>query len=273
LNAPGARARALITGASGGIGAAFASAFAQRGLDLVVVGRNCGRLADQAQGLEREHAVAVEILPADLTDRVQRRAVELRAADPSIEVLVNAAGLATVGRYADLAPESAAEQIAVNLIAGIRLTRAALPGMIARRRGAIINVSSIAAFVPARFAATYAATKASLNSFSESLHEELRGSGVRIQVLCPGFTRSAFVERAGADGSVIPGFAWMTPEAVVAASLAALLRGQVVCVPGMHNRVLTALLAGLPRRWSRRLAGAGAKRGWAAKAVRRSGGA
>jgi short-subunit dehydrogenase len=269
MDASGGRARALITGASGGIGAAFASALAQRGMDLVVVARDRERLAELAQRLRDRHAVAVEILPADLTDRAQRRAVELRAAAPSLEVLVNAAGLAAVGRYAELAPEAAEQQIALNFIAVVRLTRAALPGMIARRRGTIINVSSIAAFVPARFAATYAATKASLNSFSESLHEELRNTGVQIQVLCPGFTRTAFVERAGADGSVIPAFAWMTPEAVVAASLAALPRGRVVCVPGLCNRVLTTLLTALPRRWARRLTGAGAKRGWAAGAIRR----
>jgi short-subunit dehydrogenase len=201
------------------------------------------------------------VLSADLTETAQRAAVEVRlAGEPSIDVLINAAGVAAVGRFAGLDAERAAGQIALNDVAAMRLMHAVLPGMIARRRGVIINVSSIAAFVPARFAATYAASKAYLNSFSESLHEELRGSGVQVQVLCPGFTRTDFVTRAGADGDAIPGFAWMTPDAVVAASLTALRRGRVVCVPGLRNRALLAVLSALPRRWARRLAGAGIKR-------------
>lgn len=260
--------RALITGASGGIGAAFAFALAQRGIAVVLVARDRERLDDLARRLRSQCGAAVEVLPADLSDAAQRRAVETRASG-GIDLLVNVAGVASVGRFAELAAEREAAQIALNLLAPMRLTRAALPAMIAQRRGAVIIVSSIAAFVPARFAATYAASKAALNSFGESLHEELRGSGVQVQVLCPGFTRTAFVDRAGADGGAIPSFAWMTPDAVVEASLASLRRRRVICVPGLRNRLLTALLSGLPRRWARRLTGAGAKQGWAAQAIRR----
>jgi short-subunit dehydrogenase len=268
---PGAR-RALVTGASSGIGAAFAAAFAERGCDLVLVARNHSRLDELAQHLRREYAVTVEVLAADLTDAEQRRAIETRLArDPAVDILVNDAGVASVGRFASLAADQQAAQIALNVVAVVRLTRAVLPGMLARRRGTIINVSSIAAFVPARFSATYGATKAYLNSFSEALYEELRGSGVHVQVLCPGFTRTEFAARAGADAGAIPAFAWMTPEAVVTASLSALRRRRSVCVPGWRNRLLTTVLAGLPRRLACRVAGAGAKQGWAADALRRGG--
>jgi short-subunit dehydrogenase len=127
--------------------------------------------------------------------------------------------------------------------------------MIARGHGAIINVSSLAAFVPGPYDATYGATKAFVNSFTEALHEELRGTGVRVQALCPGFTHTEFQQRAGIDVSRIPAFAWMTPEAVVEASLAALQRGQVVCVPGLVNRLLAMLIGAAPRRLVRRVTG------------------
>jgi short-subunit dehydrogenase len=251
----------MVTGASSGIGAAFATALARQGFDIVLVARNRERLEDVARRLRSERDVAVEVVSADLTDASERQLVETRlASDATIDVLINDAGVATVGRFADLDAELSGTQIALNIVAVARLTRAALPGMIARGRGAIVNVSSIAAFVPARFAATYAATKAYLNSFSESLHEELRGSGVQVQVLCPGFTRTAFVARAGADEASIPRPAWMTPEDVVAQSLAALRRGRAVCVPGLRNRALMIMLTSLPRRWARRLTGAGTKR-------------
>jgi uncharacterized protein len=262
--------RALVTGASSGIGAAFAVAFAQRGSDVVLVARSRARLTELAERLRREHAVEAEALAADLTDAEQRREIERRlAADTTIDVLVNSAGAANVGRFADLVAGGEEAQIRLNVVAVVRLTRAVLPGMIARRRGGIINVSSIAAFAPVRFSATYAASKAYLNSFSEALYEELRGTGVCVQVLCPGFTRTDFARRAGVDERAIPAFAWMIPEAVVAASLAGLERGRAVCVPGFSNRVLATVLARLPRRLARRLAGAGAKQGWAASASRR----
>ena len=168
------------------------------------------------------------------------------------------AGLGAV--FADLDPEREDEEIRLNVVALTRLTRAALPGLIARGRGAIINVSSMAAFQPAPMNATYGATKAFVNSFTEALHEELRGSGVRVQALCPGFTRTEFQERAGIDTSGIPSFAWMAPEAVVDAALAALARGTVVCVPGIGNHLLTAAATALPRALVRRIVGAGGRR-------------
>jgi short-subunit dehydrogenase len=266
---PATRPRAVITGASGGIGAAFAAALARAHFDLVLVARNRERLDRQAQRLRDACGVSVEVVVADLTRSVELRAVEAQLADDArLELLVNNAGVATVGLFARLDPDQEEALIALNVVCLAGLTRAALPGMIERGRGAIINVSSIASFVPTRYAATYSATKAYVNSFTEALHEELRGTGVRVQLLCPGFTRTEFAERAGADASYIPALAWMAPEAVADASLAALRRGTLVCVPGTVNRALTALLRALPRRFVRRLTGAGAKQGWASARLR-----
>src|SRR5262249_10893759 len=150
------------------------------------------------------------------------------ADDPGLDLLVNNAGFGTTGTFVELDPEREEEEIRLNVIALSRLTRAALPALIARGRGAVINVSSMAAFQPAPHNATYGATKAFVNSFTESLYEEVRGTGVRLQALCPGFTRTEFQNRAGIDASGIPGFAWMSAEAVVDASMAALARGDAV---------------------------------------------
>ena len=263
------RPRAVITGASGGIGAAFAVALARDHFDLVLVARSRERLERQSQCLRDACAVTVEVVVADLARGADLRAVEARLADDArLELLVNSAGVATVGPFARLDSDQQEALIALNTVALARLTRAALPGMIERGRGAIINVSSIASFVPARYTATYCASKAYVNSLTEALHEELRGTGVRVQLLCPGFTRTDFAERAGADTSDIPALAWMAPEAVAAASLAALRRGTLICVPGMANRVLATLLRVLPRRFMRRLTGAAAKQGWASARLR-----
>ena len=266
---PATRPRAVITGASSGIGAAFAAALARERFDLVLVARNQERLEAHAQRLRETSGVAVEVAVADLTSAPQLRAVEARlAGDERLELLANNAGGATIGPFARLDPDQEEALVSLNAVAITRLTRAALPGMIARGSGAIINVSSIASFVPARYTATYCATKAYVNSFTEALHEELRGTGVRVQLLCPGFTRTEFCQRAGVDISRIPALAWMDAAAVADASLTALRRGTLVCVPGAVNRALTTLLRVLPRRLMRRLTGAGAKQGWASTSLR-----
>lgn len=270
--ADGTRRRALVTGASDGIGTAFAHALAERAYALILVARRLDRLETLATQLRERWGVAVEVLPADLTRAADLRAVEAAIGVDPLAILVNSAGVATVGPFASLDAEREAAQIALNVVALVRLTRAALPGMLARRNGAIINVSSFAAFVPGRFTATYGATKAYLNSFTEALYEELRGSGVRVQALCPGFTRTAFVRQAGFSTRAIPSIAWMRPEAVVKASLAALERNAAVCVPGRRHRALKALLFIVPRRLARRIMGVGAKRGWASDSLRGSGG-
>ena len=250
------RRHALVTGASTGIGACFAESLAAEHYDLIIVARSRDRLEKLASRLRDSHGVAVEPMAADLTDTAQLRAVEAVVADAkALDLLVNNAGFGNFGRFDSLDADREELQIRLNVVALVRLTRAALPRMIARGRGAVINVSSLAAFQPAPYNATYGATKAYVNSFTEALHEELRGTGVRLQVLCPGFTRTEFQRRAGVDTSGVPAFAWMTPEAVVQASLEGLRRGEIICVPGLGYRALATLTSAVPRSLARRVAG------------------
>ena len=241
------RQRALVTGASAGIGKAFAGRLAHEGYDLIIVARDRQRLDELADEVRTRHRVEVEVLPADLTEPAELRVVERVVADADLELLVNNAGFGTMGRFAELEVDREEAEVRLNIVALTRLARAALPGMIERGRGGIINVSSLAALQPAPYNATYGATKAFVNSFTEALAEELRGSGVRVQALCPGFTRTEFQERAGIDVSRVPAFAWMTPEAVVDASLTGLRRGDVVCIAGLANRVMATLTSAVPR--------------------------
>jgi hypothetical protein len=250
------RRRAAVTGASTGLGAVFATALARQQYDLTIVARSRERLEALAERLQQSYGTVVEVVVADLTQPAALRTVEEHVAgDHALELLVNNAGFGTTGPFARLDPDQEEAEIRLNVLALVRLTRAALPGMIARGRGAIINVSSLAAFAPGPYDATYGATKAFVNSFTEALHEELCGTGVHVQTLCPGFTHTEFQQRAGVDTSKIPTFAWMTPEAVVDASLSALQRRQVVCVPGLVNRLLALLMGAAPRRLVRHVAG------------------
>jgi short-subunit dehydrogenase len=249
--------RALVTGASSGIGAAFARRLAREGYDLIIVARTQSRLDELAQQLHADQGVQVEAVAADLTDGSQLRVVEeLIAGHDGLDLLVNNAGFGTYGPLIKLDSDKEEEEIRLNVVALVRLTRAALPSMVRHGHGGIINVSSMAGMSPTPYNATYGATKAFVNSFTEALHEELRGSGVRVQALCPGFTRTEFQERAGIDVSNIPSFAWMSADAVVDASLAALRRGEVVCVPGVANRVVATLTGAIPRSLTRRITGA-----------------
>jgi short-subunit dehydrogenase len=253
--------RAWVTGASTGIGAAFARRLARDGFDLALVARSRDRLSHLAAELSEAHGVRCDVVPADLTAASALQQVAERVADDAaLELMVNNAGFGTSGAFAELDPDREEEEIRLNVVALTRLTRAALPRMIARGHGAVINVSSMAAFQPAPHNATYAATKAFVNSFSEALYEEVRGTGVRVQALCPGFTRTEFQDRAGIDASGIPSFAWMSPDAVVDASLAALQRGDAVCVPGIGNRLVVATTAAMPRAVVRRIVGVAVRR-------------
>jgi short-subunit dehydrogenase len=250
-----------VTGASTGIGEAFAERLARDQYDLVLVARSRERLDTIAKRLTESRGVSIEVLVADLTRPADLALVEQRLGEePTFDLLVNNAGLGTYGPFAELDVEREEDEIRLNVIALVRLTRAVLPGMLERRQGGIIQVSSLAGIAAVPLNATYGATKAFVNSFSEALHEELRGSGVRIQLLQPGFTRTEFQQRAGMTTSGIPAFAWMEPIAVVDASLEALRRGDLVCVPGGANRALAAATALIPRSLARRLTGAAGKR-------------
>jgi short-subunit dehydrogenase len=241
---------ALVTGASAGIGREFCRQLAARGHDLVVVARDAARLDALAHELGSAHGVRVEVLSADLTrdedvDRVAQRA----ATDPALAMLVNNAGFGTVGSLAAAPPEQQEAMLRLHVLAPMRLTRAALPGMLGRRRGAIINVSSVAGFLYSPGNVNYCASKAYLTSFTEGLALELSGTGVAAQALCPGFTHTEFHDRMGPDGAVRPRFMWLTAEEVVRASLRQIdRRGPVVCVPSLRYKLLVATLHVLPRR-------------------------
>ena len=253
--------RAWVTGASVGIGAAFARRLARDGYDLSLVARNKRQLEQLADELHTAHGVKAQAVPADLTDADALREVERALAhDTHLDLLVNNAGFGTNGVFAELEADREEDEIRLNVVALTRLTRAALPGLVRRGRGGVINVSSMAALQPAPFNATYGATKAFVNSFTEALYEELRGSGVRVMALCPGFTRTEFQDRAGIDASGIPSLAWMSAEAVVDAAMSGYTRGEAVCVPGLGNWAMTGLTAAMPRALVRRLMGVASSR-------------
>jgi short-subunit dehydrogenase len=238
----GARPRALVTGASSGIGAAFAERLARDQHDLIIVARRRERLETLAQRLHETHHVTVEVMVADLTEPGDLHEVETRIAeDAALELLVNNAGFGGYMPFVALDPDRAEELIRLQVVAVTRLTRAALPGMIARGHGAIVNVSSRLAYsaalssptMPKR--ATYAATKVYVNTFTRMLHDELAGTGVRVQALCPGVVRTEFHERMGQDPNRIPAAIVMSPEDIVEASLAGLRLGEVICVPALDD--------------------------------------
>jgi short-subunit dehydrogenase len=252
---------ALVTGASSGIGYAFATRLAKDGYRLILVARRADRLEALAKEFGQRYGAGFEVFPADLTRPEELLAVEDRiAGETNLELVVNNAGFGTVGRFVELDPAGEEAEIRLNVLAVVRLTRAALPGMIERGRGAVINVSSMAGFGPSPYMATYAATKSFVNGFTEGLAGELEGSGVRVQALCPGFTRTEFQQVAGASTDDIPGFAWQEADDVVAASLEGLEKGTLVLVPGLANQALATLTSTLPRSWTRRVLGAAMKR-------------
>ena len=189
---------ALVTGASSGIGRAIAVQLAADGSDLIVVARRRDKLDELAQELRAAHGVTVDVVVADVTDPEQLAALEdrLRTGSPSVDLLVNNAGAGGQGAFAELPLERHESQIRLNVLAPVRLTHAALGPMLARGRGGVLNVSSIAGLQPMPYVTTYAATKAYLSSFSHALHEEVRGHGVVVTNLLPGFTRTEFHDAA-----------------------------------------------------------------------------
>jgi short-subunit dehydrogenase len=235
-------ASALVTGASSGLGAAFARRLARDFSRLILVARRRERLEALSRELQAAHPVEVEVLVADLTAPDQLRRVEAHlAADDRLQLLVNNAGFGAYMPFVQLDADRAEELVRLQALAVTRLTRAALPGMITRGRGYIINVASRLAFsaalptppLPGR--ATYAATKAYVVTFTRILDSELRDTGVRVQALCPGLVRTEFHERMGVDPSRLPGGSIMPAEACVEASLAGLQLGEVVCVPALDD--------------------------------------
>jgi hypothetical protein len=248
-----ARPLALITGASSGIGATFARKLAARGYDLALVARRQDRLEETARRItsaESSHSVRAEILVADLTRDADLLSVEdyIRAA-PNLDFLVNNAGFGMAGRFVSLPIEGQDQMHRLHVIAPLRLTHAALTGMVGRRRGSIVNVSSVSAFGQNPGSVSYSATKTWMNSFTEGLYMELKsaGSPVQVQALCPGFTLSEFHDTMHFDRKQIPSWMWMSADEVVDASLRALGSGQLLVVPGWRYRLLVAIMGAFPR--------------------------
>lgn len=239
------RQTAIVTGASAGIGTAYARQLAEKGFNLILVARREERLIAIQEELEAEYGVSVTPLPADLADdeEVGRLVAMIRGRD-DIEILVNNAGFGLMGPFHTADIEKHLAMIHVHVLAAVRLTHAVLPQMVARDSGSVINVSSLASFLTAPGAVSYCATKAYLNSFSRSVQAELHGTAVRIQALCPGFTYTEFhdVPDAKMDRSRIPKFMWMSADRVVGISLRAVKGRRVICVPGFFNRVLALII-------------------------------
>ncbi len=244
--------RALITGATAGLGRSFADALAARGHSLVLVARTQDRLAQVATEITGRYGVAVDVLPADLADREQVDAVARRLADPDhpVEVLVNNAGFGVKEGF--LSDSVADEQRLIDVLvtAVMRLSHAALPGMVARGSGQLINVSSVAGWITG---STYSAAKAWVTVFTEGVAGDLAGTGVSATAVCPGFVRTEFHQRAEMNMAGVPEWMWLSADDVVAAALRDADRGKVVSVAGRQYEALSLAAQYLPRPLVRRM--------------------
>ena len=248
---------ALVTGASSGLGEAFARALAASGHDLVLVARTGSALEELAADLEKGHRAKAEVLVADLAAPDGVGAVETRIVKgAAVDTVVNCAGFGHYGPFVERPLGEEQGQVLVNVLALVTLSHAALRTMVPRRAGALLNVASVAGFAPTPGGATYSATKAFVLSFTEALHDEVAAAGVHVSVVCPGFTRTDFQRRAGVAASGIPAAAWSEPARVVEAALGALARNRAVCVPGIVNTVAAAAPRFGPRGLVRRISSA-----------------
>ena len=243
-----ARQVALVTGASSGIGRVFALKLAELGYDVILVARRRERLESLAAEITAAYGVEAAVVAADLsTEAGIQRVEQVLAATDTLALLVNNAGFGLNGPFAESAIDSHLQMVQVHVEAVVRLTRTALPALLARRRGAIINVSSLMAFYPMYGSTTYSATKCYLRAFTEALYQELQGTGVRAQVLCPGFVETELQDVAEIDRPALPQCFWMSPNTVVARSLRDLANDRAVSVPGLGYRGLAALSSFIPR--------------------------
>ena len=237
---------ALVTGASSGIGAEIARVLATRGCDLTLVARRADRLQELAAALSGQ--VRVEVLAADLADEAGVSTVEQRLRSQPVELLVNNAGVGTGGAFHSLPLEAELQEIRLNVLAVVRLTHAALPAMVAAGRGGVLNVGSLAGDQPLRGSATYSSTKSYVTTFSESVAAELRGTGVHVTVVKPGFT---YTEMGGEEAPDPQSFlgkrVWLQADRVARDAVDAVEKGKLICVPGPQWKALNAVVQALPR--------------------------
>ena len=238
--------RALVTGATAGIGRQFAEQLAAKGVDLVLVARDAVRLEAVAAELAARHRVDVEVLPADLSDRAQLERVAERLRDTArpVDLLVNNAGYSLGSRFVDSPVEAEEQLLDVLVRAVLVLSHAAATTMVGRGRGQVINVSSVAGLTAS---GTYAAAKSYVTTFTESLSGQLAGTGVQVMALLPGYVRTEFHERAGIDKGSRSGPFWLDASDLVRQSLADAERGRVVSIPSAQYKAVVALARHIPR--------------------------
>ena len=249
---------ALVTGPTAGIGHAFARQLAARGYDLVLVARAEERLEKTAAELRAAHGVEVEVLSADLTDRADLARVEARLGDAArpVDLLVNNAGFGLKERFLDNSADVETAMLDILVTAVLRLSHAALGPMAARGHGGVINVSSVAAFLPR---GTYSAAKAWVNSFSEWAANEYRSRGVTVTVLCPGFTKTEFHERMDVGRGSAPAFMWLDADQLVATALSDYDKGRIYSIPSPQYKVITTAARLVPNRLLQRFQSIGRK--------------
>src|SRR3954466_11836707 len=237
---------ALITGSTAGIGAAFARRLASDGHNLVLVARDTKRLREQATELHDRHGIEAGVLTADLAtdDGIEAVAARLGDRKNPVGLLINNAGFGNKGRYLDVSMADELTMLKVHCEAVLRLTSAAAEAMRERGRGGVVNVASVAAFVPR---GTYGASKAWVVQFTQGAARDLAGSGVRLMVLCPGFVRTEFHQRAGMGTDNIPGWMWLDADKVVATALHDLARGKSLSIPDPRYKTLMGLVKVTPR--------------------------
>jgi uncharacterized protein len=247
--APNPDARAVVTGASQNIGAALATELAARGHSLIITARREDVLTDLAARLTDKHQVTVEVRPADLTDAAERSKLADELATRTISILCANAGTSTFGKVVALDPASEKAVVELNAVAVHDLTLAVLPGMIERRAGGILISGSAAGNSPIPYNATYSATKAFANTFSESLRGELRGSGVHVTLLAPGPVRTELPDLGEASivDKLVPDFLWISTEHTARASLDALARNKMRVVPGLTSKAMSVASQYAPR--------------------------
>jgi uncharacterized protein len=245
---------AIVTGASSGIGAEIARGLAERGHGVTLVARREERLRALAGELSDAHTVRTEVIAADLTDEASRERIAKELADRglTVDILVNNAGFSTTGPVQESDPAREIALVRTNVEAVVHLCSLFIPGMVERARGAVLNVSSTAAFQPLPGQAAYGASKAFVLSYGQATGAELRGTGVTLTTLCPGPVETEFAERAGFDEDdaegALPKFMWVPATEVAKAALDGLDKGRRVVIPGAANRVAAGLAHMTPRR-------------------------